>query len=118
MRHHPVRIASREILPVGKILALFSSTHGYICRKVSVRFVLLLVFPSGLFLLRPRVRSLMKEVGGMLVAVAFARTSLGNAFPCCGQGEVASCASYSVVSQKTGAIHLLVFSPFPAFMNG
>jgi hypothetical protein len=54
----------------------------------------------------------------MLVAVAFARTSLGNTFPCCGQGEVASCASYSVVSQKTGAIHLLVFSPLPAFMNG
>src|ERR1019366_9312095 len=52
------------ILPTGKILALFSSTHWYICRKVSACFVLLLVLPSGLFLLRPRVRSLMKEVGG------------------------------------------------------
>jgi hypothetical protein len=58
------RIASREILPAGKILALFSSTHGYICHKVSARFILLLVFLSSLFLLHPRVRSLMKEAEG------------------------------------------------------
>ena len=58
------RIASREILPAGKILALFSSIHWYVCRKVSARFILLLVLPSGLFRLRLRVRYLMKEVGG------------------------------------------------------
>jgi hypothetical protein len=99
------RIASREILPAGKILALFSSTHGYICRKVSARFVLLLVLPIDLFCLRPRVRYLMKEAGGYSLWWLSPEIPQETRSHAMVRGEVASC---SVVSQKTGAIHPLV----------
>ena len=79
--------------PWVRLFPLFSSTHWDVCCKVSARFALLLVFPSGLFLLRSRVRYLMKEVGGCSSRWLSQEHPLGNAFPCCGQGEVASCAS-------------------------
>jgi hypothetical protein len=53
----------------------------------------------------------------MLVAVAFARTSLGNALPRCDQGKGGVLTSCSVVFQKTEAIHRLVSSPSPAIMK-
>jgi hypothetical protein len=111
------RIASREILPAGKILALFSSIHRYICRKVSARFVLLLVLPIDLFRLRPRVRYLMRGVWEDARRGGFRKKSLGKRVPTLWPGERGVLTSCSVVSQKTGAIHLLVSSPSPAIMK-
>ena len=117
---YATRIASREILPAGKILALISSPHWDVGRKVSACFILLLVFPNGLFLLHSRVRYLMRGVWEDARRGGFRKNIPRKRVPLLWSGRggiLRVLTSCSVISQKTGAIHLLVFSPSPAFMN-